>query len=189
MHGPKNVAIRAYLFPSLVRRSPHFSLRTALLRRLGSSPRAMASRGGATHNLRPARLLFVAAMVLSALPTFACASSTNPPPAIHHIQTSSTVLATSDCIPTAVTITARITDDTGVAAATLWYRVGTAQPYTARPMQHSAGDVYSATVIALEIPGGAYGALAFSIVATDHMRAQTTSRIDTSVQLLPCVRH
>ena len=109
------------------------------------------------------------------------------PPAIKNITTSSKVLAKSDCIPTSVTISADISSSSGIKLVTLWYRIGQDQIYTSQSMPQKEGNTYSATVVALDIPGGEYGPLEFYIVADDEGGGQTKSEIDTSVELLPCV--
>ena len=54
-------------------------------------------------------------------------------------------------------------------------------------MHLEKGNTYSAKVVALDIPGGEYGPLEFYIVADDVRGGETTSTVDTSVELLPCV--
>ncbi|HLO29512.1 MAG TPA: hypothetical protein VK249_10275 [Anaerolineales bacterium] len=108
-------------------------------------------------------------------------------PAIENITTSSKVLAKSDCIPTSLTITAHVTDGSGVASTILWYRVGEDQDFAAAGMTDAEHDQYTTTVKALDIPGGEYGVFEFYIVARDHAGNQTETARDKSVQLLPCV--
>jgi len=110
----------------------------------------------------------------------------NAGPIFNRITTSSKVLAKSDCIPTAITVTANITDTAGVLRVALWYRVGADQPYTPVIMD-LLGDDYGATVRALDAPGGEYGAWEFYITAEDGAGNLSQSPLDTSVQLLPCV--
>ena len=114
-------------------------------------------------------------------------ASSPVPPAIKNIRTSSKVLAKSDCIPTSVTISADISSSSGIKLVTLWYRIGQDQKYTSQLMHLEKGNTYSAKVIALDIPGGEYGPLEFYIVADDVRGGETTSTVDTSVELLPCV--
>ena len=106
---------------------------------------------------------------------------------IENIRTSSKVLAKSDCIPTSVTISADVSSSLGIKLVTLWYRIGQDQKYTSKLMLQKEGNTYSATVVALDIPGGEYGPLEFYIVADDEGGGQIKSEIDTSVELLPCV--
>ena len=108
-------------------------------------------------------------------------------PTIQDITTSSKVLAKSDCIPTSLTITAKIQDDIRVDRVTLWYRVGDDQKFTSSLMSRGDQDLYTGNIIALDVPGGEYGFLAFYIVARDEAGNETKSPIDKSVQLLPCV--
>src|SRR6185436_9551767 len=60
-----------------------------------------------------------------------------------------------DCPPTFITVTAQITDTTGVIRAVLWYRVDTKQPYTSKNMDAS-NNIYSATVQGIDLPAGPY---------------------------------
>ena len=119
--------------------------------------------------------------------TNGCSQKNDQAPRITDIKTSSKVLAKSDCIPTSETITANITDSTGVKSAELWYRIGQDQKFTSAPMKLGAGDIFEATIIALDIPGGEYGTLEFYIVAEDEAGNQSKSGVDASVQLLACV--
>jgi hypothetical protein len=121
--------------------------------------------------------------VISTLPE----ASSPIPPTIKNITTSSKVLAKSDCIPTSVTITADISSPSAIKLVVLWYRIGQDQKYTSQPMLLKVGNTYSATVVALNIPGGEYGPLEFYIVADDVLGGHALSTIDTSVELLPCV--
>ena len=119
--------------------------------------------------------------------TSGCDQKNDQAPRITDIHTSSKVLAKSDCIPTSETITANITDDTGITSVVLWYRIGQDQKFTSTPMKREEGDTFGATLIALEIPGGEYGTLEFYIVAEDEAGNRSKSPVDTSVQLLACV--
>jgi hypothetical protein len=49
------------------------------------------------------------------------------------------------------------------------------------------GNKYSATVKALDTPGGEYGVWEFYITAEDKAGNKSQSPLDTSVQLLACV--
>ncbi len=80
-------------------------------------------------------------------------------PSIDHIETSTKVMAKSDCSITSVTVTADITDQSGIKQVALWYRVGADQPYTPVDMSFTGGK-YSVTVKALDvqlISTGVYG--------------------------------
>ena len=91
-----------------------------------------------------------------------------------------------DCPPTSITVTANITDTSGIKNATLWYRVGSDQPYTSRTMDAS-NHSYSATVKGIELPAGPYGALEFYITTEDMAGNSSKSSVDNSIQFLPCV--
>ena len=91
-----------------------------------------------------------------------------------------------DCPPTSITVTAQITDTSGVIRAVLWYRVDTEQPYTSKNMDVS-NNIYSATVKGIDLPAGPYGALEFYITAEDLAGNTSQSPLDQSVQFLPCV--
>ncbi|HSB03458.1 MAG TPA: hypothetical protein VLE49_22595 [Anaerolineales bacterium] len=108
-------------------------------------------------------------------------------PAIENITTSSKVLAKSDCIPTSLTITSDVTDSGGVESVTLWYRVGQGQDFTSTTMTRMDRNQYTATIKALDIPGGEYGVFEFYIVAQDKTGGRTQSSTDKSVELTRCV--
>jgi len=91
-----------------------------------------------------------------------------------------------DCPPTSITVNANITDTSGIKSATLWYRVGSDQPYTSRTMDAS-NHTYSATVKGIELPPGPYGAWEFYITAEDTAGNSNKSSVDNSIQFLPCV--
>jgi len=108
-------------------------------------------------------------------------------PVITNITTSNKFLAKSDCANTSLTVTATITDDVKVKSATMRYRVGSDQQFTSMPMKSETQNQYEVTIIMLEIPGGEYGPVEFSISAEDEAGNQSKSAVDDSVQLLPCV--
>jgi hypothetical protein len=116
----------------------------------------------------------------------ALASQDRTGPSISHIETSVKTLAKSDCQNTSETVTADITDESGIKQAVLWYRVGTDQKYTPVTMSLT-GNKYSVTVRALDTPGGEYGTWEFYITAEDPVGNKSQSALDTSVQLLACV--
>ena len=109
-----------------------------------------------------------------------------PGPTFNRITTSSKGFSI-DCSPTSVTVTANITDSSGITRAVLWYRVGTDQAYLPVDMDQTSGNNYSATVKALDIPVGKYGALEFYVIAEDVEGNQAKSGINATVQLLACV--
>lgn len=110
-------------------------------------------------------------------------------PTIQNITTSTKILAKSDCIPTSVTITSDVSGNSAVDSVTIWYRIGQDQKYTPAPMKQTEGNTFSATIVALDIPGGEYGTLEFYITAKDKQGHESKSPLDTSVQLLACVAH
>ena len=115
-------------------------------------------------------------------------TSTQPDPAgptITQITTSNKSFSI-DCPPTSITVTAQITDTSGVTHAALWYRVDTNQPYTSKNMDAS-NHVYSATIQGIDLPAGPYGALEFYITAENTAGNKSQSPLDQSVQFLPCV--
>jgi hypothetical protein len=114
------------------------------------------------------------------------ASQDRTGPSIEHVETSVKFLAKSDCQNTSETVTAEVKDESGVAQVTLWYRVGADQKYTSVEMRF-VEQKYSATVKALDTPGGEYGTWEFYITAEDSAGNKSQSLLDTSVQLLPCV--
>jgi hypothetical protein len=91
-----------------------------------------------------------------------------------------------DCPPTSITVTANITDTSVIKRATLWYRVGSDQPYSSKTMDAS-NHTYSATVKGIELPPEPYGAWEFYITAEDMAGNSNKSSVDNNVQFLPCV--
>ncbi len=131
-------------------------------------------------------MILIAALSLAACQSSASALQDNTAPSIDQIETSVKTLAKSDCQNTSETVTAKISDDSAVKQALLWYRVGEDQKYTPVVM-NLVGDKYSVTVKALDTPGGEYGVWEFYITAEDQAGNQSQSPLDTSVQLLACV--
>ena len=129
-------------------------------------------------------ILILASAIVACQSAFALQDKTGP--SIDHIETSAKVLAKSDCLNTSETVTADITDESGIKQAVLWYRVGADQKYAPTEMS-LVGNKYSATVKALDVPGGEYGIWEFYITAEDTAGNKSQSALDTSVQLLPCV--
>jgi hypothetical protein len=130
--------------------------------------------------------LFISAAFLIILIS-SCASKDKTPPTIAAITTSAKFLAKSDCANTSLTVTAAITDNTKVKSVEIMYRVGSDQQFTSMPMKSKGQNLYAATIITLEIPGGEYGPVEFSITAEDEAGNQSKSAVDDSAQLLPCV--
>ena len=114
-----------------------------------------------------------------------CTLNDKTPPVIKNIETSNKSFSI-DCVPTSITITAHITDPSGIKSAVLWYHVGTDKQYKSVNMEFSNG-VYNATIQALDLPVGEYGSLEFYITAQDEAGNQSKSELDASSQLLPCV--
>ncbi len=94
-----------------------------------------------------------------------------------------------DCAPTSVTISARVTDASGVREARLLYRVGSDRPYIPVEMVGSNGHDFTATVKGPSLPPDRYGPLEFYITVQDNAGQQSRSTTDASVQFLPCVSH
>src|SRR6266498_1879345 len=136
------------------------------------------------------RIISILVVLVSASAMVACESAMAARdvtgPSIDHIETSTKVMAKSDCSITSVTVTADITDQSGIKQVALWYRIGADQPYTPVDMSFTGGK-YSVTVKALDVPGGKYGIWEFYITAQDKAGNQSQSPLDTSVQLLACV--
>lgn len=121
----------------------------------------------------------------------ACGAASTPPPSASPTITQVTTSDKSfsiDCPPTAITVSAQITAASGVAHASLWYRVDTSQPYTSKNMDAS-NHIYSATVKGIDLPAGPYGALEFYITAEDTAGHKSQTPLDQSIQFLPCVSH
>jgi hypothetical protein len=108
-------------------------------------------------------------------------------PRFVQITTSSKTFVKSDCRPTAITVTAVISDPNGVVNVSLWDRVGAEQPYSETQMAVMGTDTYVASVAGLDVPGSAYGTWEFYLTASDRLGNQSQSPVDTSVQFLPCV--
>jgi hypothetical protein len=113
----------------------------------------------------------------------------NTGPRFDRITTSGKVFAKSDCTPTSITVTAHITDPSGVVNVVLWYRVGANQPFTPVDVDDLGNDTYAQTVKGMDVPGK-YGVWEFYLTAEDGLGNKGQSPVDdTSVQLLPCVAH
>ncbi len=103
--------------------------------------------------------------------------------------TTSTKSFSIDCTPTAVTVTARVTDPAGLRQVQLWYRVGTDRAYQSVSMAANQASEYQATIQGPRLPPDRYGALELYITAEDQAGNRSKSATDTSVQFLPCVSH
>jgi hypothetical protein len=109
-------------------------------------------------------------------------------PVISDITTSDKVVVISDCLSTAVTITAKVTDASNIKSVLLWYRVGSDQPFASSKMSLQ-NDLYAATVKGSDLQGGGYGAMEIYITAEDEKGNKSESLHDNSVQFLPCVNN
>jgi hypothetical protein len=112
-------------------------------------------------------------------------SSDQTGPAISDIKTSGNVLVISDCSGTSVSVTAKVTDPSGVKNVFLWYRV-VDQPFASREMMVKDG-AYEVSVEGSEFLGKGYGTLEFYIQAKDGAGNESKSPVDQSIQFLPCV--
>jgi hypothetical protein len=106
-------------------------------------------------------------------------------PIFNRITTSSKTFSI-DCVPTSVTVTARITSPSGIKRVVLYSRVGTDQAYTPTGMEGTR-DEYRATVNAVDMLGKGYGIWEFYITAEDLAGQQSKSSLDQSVEMLMCV--
>lgn len=129
-------------------------------------------------------LIFSSNMVVCGQVASAAQDRTGP--SIGQIETSTKFMAKSDCQTTSVTVTADITDESGIKQAVIWYRVGSDQQYTSVNLSLINGK-YSVTIKGLDVPGGEYGTWEFYLSAEDTVGNKNQSPLDTSVQLLPCV--
>jgi hypothetical protein len=109
-------------------------------------------------------------------------------PQISDIQTSGNVLVISDCSGTAVTISARVTDPSGVQNVQFWYRTGDGPKFSSANMELEQ-DLYRITLNGPDFLGRPYGVLAFYITASDKRGNTSKSAINQSVQFLPCVNN
>lgn len=107
-------------------------------------------------------------------------------PSFNSITTSSTTFTRAECPLDFVTVTANISDASGVVRVVLWYRVGSDQPYAPASVTYEENDTYTATVKGKDVPGSEFGAWEFYIMAEDGAGNRSQSPVDTSVSLLPC---
>jgi hypothetical protein len=108
-------------------------------------------------------------------------------PNFDSIAASSKVFARSDCTPMSITITAYVSDPSGVKNVALWYRVGSGQPYASVKLDGVGVGKYAATVTGAEAWKSEYGVWEFYLTAEDGVGNLSQSPLDTSVSLLPCV--
>jgi hypothetical protein len=107
-------------------------------------------------------------------------------PSISNIKTSGNVLVISDCSGTSVTISAKVTDPSGVGKVQLWSRTGTEQQFVSSAMELKQ-ETYSVNLNGPDFLGRPYGTLEFYITAEDEVGNLSKSPVDQSVQFLPCV--
>ena len=132
-----------------------------------------------------ATLLFGIAFLL---PACTGIRSDHTGPVISDISTSDKVVVISDCPATAVTITAKVTDESNIISVLLWFRVGTEGPFTSIRMDLQ-NELYTATVQGSDLQGHGYGAMEFYITAEDGEGNKSESPHDDSIQFLPCVNN
>ncbi len=130
-------------------------------------------------------LIFILLAVLTACKGL---SKDHTGPAITNIQNSGNVLVISDCAGTSVTISANVTDPSGVKKVSLWYRTGDEQQFSMITMEQKEGS-YRATLNGPDFLGRPYGTLEFYITAEDGMGNTTKSPANQSIQFLPCVNN
>ena len=106
-------------------------------------------------------------------------------PEISDIKTSGNVLVISDCAGTSVSISAKVTDPSGVKSVSLWYRVED-QPFSSQEVTLQNG-VYEVSLQGVEFLGQGYGTLEFYIEAKDGAGNLSKSPVDRSIQFLPCI--
>lgn len=109
-------------------------------------------------------------------------------PSISEIQTSGNVLVISDCAGTAVTISAKVTDASGIDKVQLWYRTRPDQKFVSSDMSGQAGK-YSVELKGPDFLGRPYGTLEFYITAQDKVGNTSKSPVNQDIQFLPCVNH
>ena len=134
-------------------------------------------------------LLIVTLFIVVSLSLLGCGkeSRDHAGPEITNIKTSGDVLVISDCPATSVTISASVTDPSGVESVLFWYRVAD-QPFASVSMKLQNGD-YQVSVEGLEFLGKGYGTMEFYITAKDGVGNLSQSKIDQSIQFLPCVNN
>jgi hypothetical protein len=133
-------------------------------------------------------LLFLSSYTLSACAGGRAAPSDHAAPIISSVSTSSESFSV-DCPPTFVTVTAHVTDPSGIAAVQLWYRVGSDHPYIPVEMAPVTDKNYQATVKGTALSLDAYGNWEFYVTAKDKAGNSSKSPTNASVQFLPCVSH
>lgn len=129
-------------------------------------------------------MLVIASLLLSACGKDA---SDRSGPEIRDIKTSGDVLVISDCLATSVSISATVSDPSGVESVLFWYRVAD-QPFASASMKLQ-DNRYQVSIEGLEFLGKTYGTMEFYIQAKDGAGNSSQSPVDQSVQFLPCVNN
>jgi len=106
-------------------------------------------------------------------------------PTFNRITTSSKSFSI-ECVPTSVTVTANIVDQSGIKRVVFFHRIESEPSYTAVNM-NASGDEYSATVKGSDVPGRGWGGWEFYITAEDLAGNESQSTLDRSVEMLLCV--
>lgn len=134
-------------------------------------------------------------MLAATLVTFAIASPVGAArkadrrgPTITDITTSNHILVISDCLSTSVTISARVTDQTGIENVLLWSRAGSTRRFKSATMSKRHGR-FEKILKGKELRGQGYGSVEFYITAQDDHGNSTASPPDRSIQFLPCVQN
>ncbi len=109
-------------------------------------------------------------------------------PSISDIKTSGNVLVISDCAGTSVTISAKVTDPSGIENVQLWYRTSPDQKFSSTDMVLQAGS-YRVDLKGPDFLGRPYGTLEFYITAQDKVGNLSKSSVNQDIQFLPCVNN
>ncbi len=127
----------------------------------------------------------VTVVVLAPTPTSSPQDTTGP--TITAITPSTTKFYRSGgCNPWSVTVTANVSDLSGVASVQLWYRLGSSGSYTGPlNMNPTGGNSYSITVGGSQVVPSGYGVWQFNVTARDSRGNASTSAIISNVSLLP----
>jgi hypothetical protein len=107
-------------------------------------------------------------------------------PEISNIEISGKVLVISDCQGTSVTISAKVTDSSGVESVQFWYRIGSNQQFASTTMELQNGD-HTVSIKGVDFLGKDYGTLEFYITAKDGEGNLSQSPVNQDIQFLPCV--
>jgi len=132
--------------------------------------------------------LLLILMLLPVLPACKNIPKDRTGPEITNIQTSRNVLVISDCAGTSVTISANVTDPTGVEKVSLWYRTGNEQQFSSASMEQKE-KTYQGKLNGPDFLGRPYGTLEFYITAKDKRGNLSKSAMNQSIQFLPCVNN